>query len=552
MQTADKLTRREDFNTRSIQELRNTIEVSGEQTLSARFTNDTVILHTPTDAGDTLTLPTNGRIGTFIVYINVGEVAANVSDGSQSWEMVADQGMLFTLTNATLVPAATSEVLSAILEYYPTKAEIISTGWTEGDGTNGTTTPVAPTIATCESLYRAVVLSWSRQKNLTNFDHYEVQVSDDDSTWYSLEFDGSDWKDALAADTDWDVEFLTHTNIPLTGDVDNPSGKTLHYRVRTVTKAETGNTSDWSASISTTTQTVKAGDLAQDIIYANNIRSGVLQALFAEITSLYVGYDGTGDYSAPDEGDLSWYFDKAEQLIRERTDGSWSDANALRIGGRDSNGVFISGVACKQVVNPLADEISQEFLPSDSFDVVTFDNTTTSLKGIEASTVSPYVDYTTEWSKFGTYALCADSGHYGEVIYYDTSTTAKNPSAGVWFYIEDVPTGSNHPVMRSVIHTSDGYYGVTLGLYYDSGPTWRMYFYEYSDTTGYIQELNSTHNVTPTAGEGYACIMYDADNQQVLCNINGTTTTMSTSSRTLSGDVEAGETILYSDRDWET
>jgi len=170
----------------------------------------------------------------------------------------------------------------------PTYAEL-QDGYNES---GGTTTPTTPTIAICKAVgTKAILIIWDRQLNLTNFDHYEVQVSDDDSTWYSLEFDGSDWKDQLGADTDHEVEFLVHGGIPHTGDVDDPSGRTLYYRVRRVTKAAA--VSNWSSSANATAKTVAAGDIAANSIYANNLLVGVLEALFANVSDrLTVGAGG--------------------------------------------------------------------------------------------------------------------------------------------------------------------------------------------------------------------------------------------------------------------
>ncbi|MHA1882011.1 MAG: hypothetical protein ACTSUO_03085, partial [Candidatus Thorarchaeota archaeon] len=175
--------------------------------------------------------------------------------------------------------AGNSERLTALISHRPTFDEVAHDGWDTG---TGTTTPTTPTIAVCKGHFKAIHLEWDKQLNLTNFDRYEVQVSSDDTNWYSLEFDLSDWKDTLNADTDWDGEFLIH---PVPNDVtdpEDPQGRTLYYRVRRVTKL--GVTSSWSASVSATSKTVDSGDLAANSVYANNIRTGALNTIIAEIS----------------------------------------------------------------------------------------------------------------------------------------------------------------------------------------------------------------------------------------------------------------------------
>ena len=112
----------------------------------------------------------------------------------------------------------------------------------------GTKSPDAPTLMRCNSDGSMIFISWDRQYNLTNFKYYEVQVSDDGVDWYSIEFDGTDWNDTLDATT---IEYgnnLLHTKIPYNED---DSGRTLSYRVRTVTYDDTA--SDWSNVLSATT-----------------------------------------------------------------------------------------------------------------------------------------------------------------------------------------------------------------------------------------------------------------------------------------------------------
>jgi len=122
----------------------------------------------------------------------------------------------------------------------------------------GTTTPTVPTVQ-AESFFRTIALFWDRQENLTNFDHYEIQVSDDESTWYALKFDGTDWKGGAGAVTSVTGEYLQHTNIPPAGTEADPQGRLLYYRVRRVTKEPLN--SNWSTTVNATTSHIQVKDI---------------------------------------------------------------------------------------------------------------------------------------------------------------------------------------------------------------------------------------------------------------------------------------------------
>ena len=210
----------------------------------------------------------------------------------------------------------------------------------------GTTSPVQLTIIRCEGIYRGAVVGWLPQYNLMNFDHFEIQGSIDETDWYSLEFDGTDWKDTLNAWTETAAPMVIHPNIPLGGDADAPVGLALYYRVRQATIL--GDKSEWSASASTTTKTVQAGDLAANIIYANNVIAAEFEALFARVAySLTIGYSGTGTYDDPDAGDRQIFIDDDEFAIRKHSGAAWIDR--IRLGYQvmkayDENAVVIHDI----------------------------------------------------------------------------------------------------------------------------------------------------------------------------------------------------------------
>jgi hypothetical protein len=168
----------------------------------------------------------------------------------------------------------------------------------------GTTTPTVPTLSV-QGEYKAFVLRWERQTNLTNFDEYEVQVSNDDATWYSLSFSGSDWKATLDATTPWASELLVHPNLPFGGTPEAPTALTLYYRVRRVTKEPVA--SSWSSSASATNLRIETGDIAADAITANKIDVSDLSAINADLGTITAGTIRSEDWDSSDgvEFDLS-------------------------------------------------------------------------------------------------------------------------------------------------------------------------------------------------------------------------------------------------------
>jgi hypothetical protein len=197
----------------------------------------------------------------------------------------------------------------------------LDNGYTASSG--GTVTPTQPT-AVASPAQHGVVLRWDRQDNLTNFERYEVQVSDDaGSTWHSLEF-GGDGKDAAdPAVTLWYSELLVHAKLPLDGTTDDPQDKTFHYRLRRRTKL--GDVSAWSATISADCLATGVGDIAANSISANQLQAGVLNAQIANInTNLTIdsteGYVA-GNYMSPVLGNVKWNMTE-EILEKSQYDGS--------------------------------------------------------------------------------------------------------------------------------------------------------------------------------------------------------------------------------------
>jgi len=130
-------------------------------------------------------------------------------------------------------PANRAEDLSHRLDSLPTYWDL-QQGYTVG---GGTMVPAVPTIA-AQSGFRAVTLASDRQANLTNLAAYEWQVGPSaDGPWYSLRWDGYDYKGDEGSWTSSPGEVMVHPNIPLAGTADAPLARVLWYRARRLTKA---------------------------------------------------------------------------------------------------------------------------------------------------------------------------------------------------------------------------------------------------------------------------------------------------------------------------
>ena len=107
--------------------------------------------------------------------------------------------------------------------------------------------PTTPTASVSPG--SVICVSWDRQTNLRQLSHYEVQVSGDKRSWYSLRNDGVDWKESMGEVTRVvDEESVQHGAESVFG---LPDDYLLHYRVRRVTQA--GLHSEWSDVVSACT-----------------------------------------------------------------------------------------------------------------------------------------------------------------------------------------------------------------------------------------------------------------------------------------------------------
>ena len=205
--------------------------------------------------------------------------------------------------------------------------EDLASGYTYQGGGDPGAAPKATTAPTdvtlnAEGVYKGVVLRWDRQVNLTNLDRYEVQVSGDAGvSWYSLKFDGTDYKATLNAWTSWPNETLVHAGIPFGGTNDAPAGVALQYRVRRVTKQGVASShTATSANAQATTMLIENSDIAAATITANKLDTTALQALVANITKSitigdrtgFTGMTGSRTFANPVDGDRRMYLDRDE------------------------------------------------------------------------------------------------------------------------------------------------------------------------------------------------------------------------------------------------
>ena len=150
-----------------------------------------------------------------------------------------------------------------------------------------------------------------------------------------------------------------------------------------------------------------------------------------------IGYSGVGSNEEPKEGDRRIYIDDDEISFEEYTGGAWSTVNSIKIGGVDSNSLFYPFLQCRGLVNPLADEISQEFFPSNDFSNLTFETNYDDQNGVSpTSTITP--DRSTVWAKFGTYSFFATATNLGTLNYDDFIVLGSSMSIAGWYNITTV------------------------------------------------------------------------------------------------------------------
>jgi len=465
------------------------------------------------DPGDILELDSD--IMEFDTYIRVIEI---VEDEFDNIKITAEGITAYSLNDVEIENEITSP--RAVISTRQENNRMVSKvehqiGFTDTPS-GGTQTPTQVTIATCKAVgTHSILLIWDRQLNLTNFDHYEVQVSDDNGvSWYSLKFDGTDWKDTLDDTTDVLSEFLVHSGIPHTGDADTPSGKQLYYRVRRVTKAPVNGT--WSATANATANTVGAGDLAADSIYANNMIAAQIQTLFLKVSDhVYVGYNGTGTYDSPDEGDRVNYIDLDEYTLYEYTGGAWVER--LKIGGAIA-GLFLAAVSCVMVYHPDNPPDSAELFPGSNYRIFNFENNYEDHLGVDDWSQKTNGAFDSSEKKFGSYSLFATNTNISNIRTPAGGTIGEDQSFGFWLRLDYSGTSSTaETISIAVLYQSPGDY-IAIRISQEIGSD--DIKINLTVLKSSVYEYDNDFIVLTSGSWYYIGISYDSDNDIAYLNIN--------------------------------
>ena len=183
------------------------------------------LLHCQTGAWVKLTLTGTGIGDAIDVYCRVDKYVHKFAKKRKAVTEISLLALIYNwvdssaATPALITPNVPENAIVPSILLHPTYIEV-QDGYDQG---GGTTTPSQVTVSRTEGHFKAIAIWWDRQLNLTNFSHYEVQVSADKVACYGLPAPGSgDWKGALDALTIKLGERLVHDNIPFMGPVEDP------------------------------------------------------------------------------------------------------------------------------------------------------------------------------------------------------------------------------------------------------------------------------------------------------------------------------------------
>jgi hypothetical protein len=419
----------------------------------------------------------------------------------------------------------------------------------EGD----TTDPDQVTINVCQACGKnGILLEWDRQTNLTNFDHYEIQVSDDDATWYALRFDGVDWKGTINTVTEWRTEMCVHSDIPpiTTGaySLDNPAGRPMYYHVRRVTKVP--DLGAYSATATATTRLVGAGDVAANSIYANNIIASEIVALLIKTSTLYVGYNSStgGTVLVPHEGDTVTYLSGVTISFLEYTGGAWVSTNGIVLMLAIA-GLMCNMVGCGGIYSPGNPPTDTETLPSPFFRVFNFENNYQDQFGVDDWAADLYIICSTTQKKFGTRSLYNDGSN--TTIQKHTTTVftcGESQAVACWCYI-DFQAAYTKEIISMIFSANDSiklfYNGSTslftlqfkqnttiLSISSDSvtGAAWNYIGFTYNKTTNiaylvinnkiYVLTLAGTFGASVGTYTFFYTKWYETGNKELTCYLD--------------------------------
>jgi len=415
------------------------------------------------------------------------------------------------------------------------------------DGGGGTTVPTVPSIAVCKSAGpKAITLKWDRQLNLTNFDHYEIQVSANESSWYDLSFDGTGaatgWGDALGEVTAWITETLTQVEIPLGGTSSAPESVGLYYRVRRVTKQIVA--SDWSSSAFAYAKPVMPGMLAANSIYANNVIASELETILLRADTIYLGYYSStgGTIDSPNEGDTVRYMTGTVDWWMERTGGAWVlNANGIAI-GLFIAGLFSNTIGCGGIYHPANPPTATELLPNPYFRVFGFNNVYTDQNGLDDWATKTAIAFSSTEKKFGTYSLFATAGNQGGLYSAAGGLTASSQSFGVW--VKQTATGNaNTTAYRDMIVNIFVGFNDTIRIYNkttNGSPTLKLYVQVVKNSATVVDAFLCD---VPT-GWFYLGFVYNSTTDIITCIVNNVLFTSGALGGSWSGSAWSNTTIF--------
>ena len=193
------------------------------------------------------------------------------------------------------------------------------------DQGGGTTTPEIPlNISFVPGKFSIAIKVGSKQLNLTNYSHYEIQGSTDSTNWYSLRFDGVDWKDTQNATTTFQDGILIHTLGRNADSNGNPQAYSIKYRLRQATKK--GVTSAWyTSSTYTTSLLIDGSDIVANSITAAKLDVNAINSQIGNFSQTIrispSGFQGQtfGVNDTPTYNERRNYLDQDELTIQDFT-----------------------------------------------------------------------------------------------------------------------------------------------------------------------------------------------------------------------------------------
>jgi len=292
---------------------------------------------------------------------------------------------------------------------------------------------------------------------------------------------------------------------------------------------------------------VTTAKLDAEAVTSAKVATGTLQALFAAISELAVGYDGSGSYASPSEGDYSLYIEDARIFLQQYLGGGWSDVNKLTFGVLVGS-LVLGMVGCRGVVHPDASATDlTELIPAGDFHHFTFETDYTDQNG-NAPDILIEEARSSSWSKFGTYSFFATAGQKG-FARFDGGFTLSSPiGASLWTYCPS-SSASSHVSFVYFDYYIDVNNQLWIALHWN--PTEeevQLIFTEKQSGTNIQEETLAIS--APTAsfctGDHYLACVYDADAGELTLIYDGEVETGTVSAISISGAFSTSRALFTS------